>query len=300
MAQLGNEYLTLKKLVDDHVLDYFPKLDERTKVLSDSMEYSVTAGGKRLRSVLLLSFYKMAEEGADPAFALPFAAAVEYIQTYSLIHDDLPSMDNDDYRRGKLTNHKVFGEDMALLAGDALQSLAFETMLCDADKCEDAVLKARKVKAAYEIAKGTGTAGMVQGQVADVKTVSQNCDYETLRFIDANKTGAFIKSSILAGCFLGGADKTLTDAAALYGDCIGEAFQIVDDILDIISNVEELGKNTGVDAQLNKSTYPALLGLDNAKKRVDELLDTADNAIAAFDKYGIARDITKFLRDEIN
>ena len=296
---LGNEYMSLKKLVDDNIVSFIPEIGDEAGVLYDSIVYSLTAGGKRLRSVLMLSFYKMAEEKADMDFAMPFAAAIEFMQTCSLIHDDLPSMDNDDYRRGRLTNHKVFGDAIALLAGDALLSATFEVMLKDTDECKDPLLKARKVKAALEIAKGTGTSGMIQGQVADVINESKSCDFKTLRFIDENKTGAFIKSAVMAGCYLGNAKDELCKAASVYGECIGEAFQIVDDILDITGSLEELGKNTGVDAQLGKSTYPAILGLEESKKRAEELLQSAESAIAPFDEYGTALDIINFLKSEI-
>ena len=296
---LGKEYQSLKKLVDDNILTYLPAVDENAQVLYDAMKYSLCAGGKRLRSVLILSFFRLADKDADIKHALPFAEAAECIQTYSLIHDDLPAMDNDDYRRGMLTNHKVFGEDIAILAGDALLSAASEIMLSACCDDKNKIKAENKVRAALELCRGTGVSGMVQGQIADVKNAGNDCSLEYLRFIDENKTGAFIKSAVLCGCLLGGADEKLMKNAEVYGYSIGTAFQIVDDILDVIGDEKELGKKTGVDAALGKSTYVGILGLSEAKAMANRYLDEAENAVREYEAE-IAKDIIKFLRDEIN
>ena len=299
---LGPEYRKLKTLVDDHILDYIPEIDNKSVTIYDAMKYSLTAGGKRLRPILLLAFYELScKDKPDYSFALPFAEAVEFIQTYSLIHDDLPALDNDDYRRGQLTNHKVFGEDIAILAGDALLSAAYEVMLKDSLLYinENDKLK-KKVKASFEISKGTGVRGMVQGQVADVENEGKACSVELLDFIHSNKTAAFIKSSILAGCYLGGASKELIEDATVYGESLGHAFQIVDDIMDVISTKEERGKNVGGDALLEKSTYPAIYGLEESKKRAMELLNKAEAAIEDYkDKAIIQLDIIYYLKEQI-
>ncbi len=296
---LGSEYQSLKELVDDNILTYLPAVDPDAAVLYDAMKYSLTAGGKRLRSVLILSFFRLADKDTDIMHALPFAEAAECIQTYSLIHDDLPAMDNDDYRRGMLTNHKVFGEDIAILAGDGLLSAASEIMLKACCDETNAIKTENKIKAALELTKGTGVSGMVQGQIADVKNAGNDCSLEYLRFIDANKTGAFIKSAVLCGCLLGSADDALMKAAEIYGSSIGTAFQIVDDILDVIGDEKELGKKTGVDAALGKSTYVGILGLDGAKDMAVRYLNEAENAVKPYEAP-VAKDIIKFLREEIN
>lgn len=293
------EYNRLKNLAEDHILDYMPNIDNKCITLYDAMKYSLTAGGKRLRPVLLLAACEMCGENA--AFALPYAIAAEYIQTYSLIHDDLPAMDNDDYRRGKLTNHKVFGEDIAILAGDGLLSAAFETMnktmLMYLD--DEALLK-RLVRASFEISKGVGVRGMVAGQVADVENEGKSCSTEMLDFIHMNKTAAFIKSMCIAGCYLGGGDARMKEDLATYGECTGLAFQIVDDILDVIGDEEDLGKKTGMDAAMNKSTFPALYGLEASKTKAFELLSKARAAMEKYyDEAEVFNSVLDFLESEI-
>ena len=298
---LCKEFNELKKLVDEHILDYIPDIDPKSNILYDAMKYSLTAGGKRIRSVLMLSFYKLANPDGPISFALPYAEAIEFIQTYSLIHDDLPAMDNDDYRRGMLTNHKVFGEDIAILAGDGLLSSAYEVMLKDSLLyISEANELKKKVKAAFEISKGTGVRGMIQGQIADVENEGKPCSNEMLSFIDTNKTASFIKSSILAGCYLGGADKGLLEAAEIYGEALGHAFQVVDDIMDVISTKEERGKDVGKDQMLEKSTYPAIYGLEESKVIAKELLEKALNAIAIYDDAIIQKSIANYLLEQIS
>ena len=298
---LGPEYNKLKKLVDEHILDFIPEIDNKTVTLYDSMKYSLTAGGKRIRPILLLSFYKIASKSDDYSFALPFAEAIEFIQTYSLIHDDLPAMDNDDYRRGMLTNHKVYGENIAILAGDALLSSAYEVMLKD---CllyiSEAEKLKNKVKAAFEISKGTGVRGMVQGQVADVENEGKPCSTDLLEFIHSNKTAAFIKSAVLSGCYLGGASKELIEDATVFGESLGHAFQIVDDIMDVISTKEERGKDVGGDEEAGKATYPAIYGLEESKQKAIDLLNKAENAISDYTNLSeVPMAIINYLKEQI-
>lgn len=293
------EYNRLKSMVEDHILDFLPEIDSKSLTLYDSMRYSLTAGGKRLRSVLLLAACEFCGESVD--IALPYACALEYIQTYSLIHDDLPDMDNDDFRRGLPTNHKVYGPSIAILAGDGLLSAAFETMTKDMLLyLDDPERLKRKVRAAFEISKGTGCRGMVAGQIADIEAINKQCSKEMLDYIHLNKTAAFIRSSVLAGCYLGGGEKKRCNDMIIYGESLGLAFQIVDDILDVTGNPRELGKNTGVDKVLNKCTYPSLYGLQQAKDKAQALLEKARNAVADYyDEAEIFNGIIDYLEEAI-
>ena len=296
---MNAEYNRLKNLVESHILDFLPEIDSKSLTLYDSMRYSLTAGGKRLRSVLLLAACEFC--GLSAEAGLPYACALEFIQTYSLVHDDLPAMDNDDFRRGIPTNHKVYGEGVAILAGDGLLSAAFEVMTKDMllyfDNPEE--LK-RKVRASFEIAKGIGCRGMVAGQVADVESVHRQCSIEMLDYIHLNKTAAFIRSSVLAGCYLGGADKKKCQDISIYGESVGLAFQIVDDIMDVIGNPMELGKNVGVDKVAEKCTYPSVYGLEQSKGKAKELLEKARNVMADYyDEAEVFNAIIDYLEDEI-
>ncbi|MBQ1476172.1 MAG: polyprenyl synthetase family protein [Firmicutes bacterium] len=293
------EFNRLKNLINDHILDFMPVIDQKVSTLYDSMRYSLTAGGKRIRPVLMMAAGLMCGEKEE--FLLPFACAAEFIQTYSLIHDDLPAMDNDDYRRGMLTNHKVYGEDIAILAGDALLSASYEVMskqmllfLDDEDRLK------RLTRAMFELTKGTGVRGMVAGQVADVENEGKACSEEMLTFIHANKTAAFIKSVTLAGGYLGGADEQLLSDLRTYGEHVGLAFQIVDDILDIIGDEKTLGKKTHVDAQLDKATFPALYGLEKSVELAMGHLAKARDAMEKYyDEAEVFNYIIDFLESEI-
>ncbi len=281
------DYLRLYHLIEDHLLDCIPEVDDRASILTDAMRYSLLAGGKRIRPVLLLACCELAGERAETA--LPFACACEYIQTYSLIHDDLPGMDDDDLRRGKPTNHKVYGVGMAILAGDGLLSSAHEAMdrdmLLYLDRPE---LLKRRVRASHELAKGTGCMGMVAGQAADLTAEHGAPDPNMLSFIHANKTAAFIRSSVMCGAYLGGADRELLENLRVYGDCLGLAFQIVDDIEDVVSTPEERGKAVGGDAESEKLTYPAIYGIETSKSQALALIGKAR---AAVEKYGEAAQV---------
>jgi len=293
------EFSELKAMVEERLLPSLPKVAPEADVLRQSMEYSLIAGGKRIRPVLLLACCRIA--GGDVADALEFAVAAEYIQTYSLIHDDLPAMDNDDYRRGKLTNHKVFGEDVAILAGDGLLSAAWEVISRDlAASASDPVMLANKARAAYAIAEGTGVRGMVAGQIADIGSEHTLCSPEKLDFIHRNKTAAFIKACILAGAHIGGADEHLLSALSGYAELAGLAFQITDDIQDVIGDAKKRGKKTGGDADNEKSTYPALYGLERSQQKADELLCAARRILGGIpENTAVLQDLLDYLSEMV-
>lgn len=236
------------------------------KIISESMNYSLGAGGKRIRPLLLLEIAK--SYGANLNFAVEFALAIEMIHTYSLIHDDLPSMDNDDLRRGKPTNHVVFGEDIAILTGDSLLNLATEIMI-------EAIIKhggeLRSLKAMREILNAAGPSGMILGQVADIKYHDETLDRTCLDFINQNKTGKLLSSCIIAGAYLGNASQDEIEKLKGIGTDIGMLFQLVDDVLDVVGDEQKIGKRTQIDVKNNKTTYPSLLGLDETKKIITDL-----------------------------
>ena len=274
-------YYNYKDLIEEHLLDFLPEIDHKSITLYEAMKYSLSSGGKRIRPVLMLAACDFA--GGDINSALPYACAAEYIHTYSLIHDDLPAMDNDDLRRGMPTSHKVYGDAIAILAGDGLLTSAFEAMNKDMLLYLDTPeMLNRRVRASYELAKGSGCRGMVAGQVADIEGEGTHCSKELLEYIHINKTAALLVSTIRAGAYLGGADaKTLTDLTA-YGEQLGLLFQITDDILDACGNEEEMGKKTGVDVVKNKVTYVSLYGIDDAKKMAENLAQDAKETIACY------------------
>ena len=270
------DYLTLTEKTLSELL---PSEDTRERSLIESMKYSLEAGGKRVRPRLVFEFSALC--GGDPESAACFACAVEMIHTYSLIHDDLPCMDDADMRRGKPSNHRVFGEDIALLAGDALLTLAFETLSSDraAKAAGDRACRlASKTLAAY-----AGATGMVGGQVIDLESEGKSAPLEVLREMDYKKTACLIKAACELGCLSAGAGEKELRAASLYGESIGIAFQIQDDILDCTATDEELGKPVGSDSENGKSTYVSLLGIEKCRELVDELTEKAIKALDVFE-----------------
>ena len=253
---------------------YMPKEEGYQKTIIESMNYSLKAGGKRLRPILTLESCKIV--GGKEEDAIPFAIAIEMIHTYSLIHDDLPSLDNDDLRRGKPTNHKVFGEAMATLAGDALLNYAFELMLSSSIDKKDSN---KYLKAINEVAKHAGIYGMIGGQVVDVESENKIIDKDKLDFIHLNKTAAMIVGSMRAGAIIGGASEEELEKVTKYGRNIGLSFQIVDDILDITGDEEKLGKPIGSDIENHKSTYPSLLGLEKSREIARQLIEEGKSSI---------------------
>lgn len=258
--------------INSALKEYLPAADD---VVSQAMRYSVENGGKRIRPALLLEFCRVC--GGDYKKAMPFACALEMIHTYSLIHDDLPCMDNDDFRRGKPSCHIAFGEEYALLAGDALLTLAFETAMKSNLSAEITV------KAAKELAKAAGVMGMVGGQVLDLQNEGKKVGVSDLQKTDELKTGELIRAACVLGCVCAGADDKKIAAAEKYAHDIGIAFQIVDDILDVTSDEETLGKPIGSDEENQKSTYVSLLGTEKSRKTAEELTLNAQKALDAFD-----------------
>src|SRR5205809_387248 len=238
------------------------------------MRYSVMAGGKRLRPILVIAGCEAV--GGMAERVLPTACALELIHTYSLIHDDLPAMDDDDYRRGRLTNHKVFGEAVAILAGDALLTHAFRLVAGNVDGASDARAIADVVA---EIAEAAGTDGMVGGQVVDIESEGKTVSAETLDYIHTRKTAALIRASLRVGAMLAGAKPDALKAITRAGEALGLAFQIVDDILDVEGSLEELGKTAGSDQRKQKATYPALHGLEASRRRARQLIEDAKVAL---------------------
>lgn len=266
IKQLLNEKIWL---IDENLKKYLPEESDYPSIIFRAMHYSMFAGGKRLRPIMLLSVCE--SMGGKIEKAIPFACALEMIHTYSLIHDDLPAMDNDDYRRGMLTCHKKFGEDIAILAGDALLHHSFEIMANACCECNESVC----IKAMQAIAHGAGVYGMLSGQVADVISEGKQIDKKTLDFIHRNKTAAMIEGALKAGAILADANKEQVEQFCLAGEKIGIAFQIQDDILDVTSTLEELGKPIHSDEKNKKTTYVTLFGVEKSKQLVEKLSDEA-------------------------
>lgn len=266
-------------LVDSALRECVKIKDNPQKKIYEAMGYSLFAGGKRLRPVIMMMTAKML--GKEPEIVLPFACAIEMIHTYSLIHDDLPAMDNDDLRRGKPTNHKVYGEATAILAGDALLTLAFETAIsCDFE----GVCKKSVIRAAAELAKAAGADGMIGGQIVDID--SHDEDEELLKYLHSLKTGALIRASGVIGAILSGADGEQIDAIDGFCKNLGIAFQIQDDILDVEGNEADLGKPIGSDAENNKSTYVTLFGIEKARSLSEEYTRKAIRCLNIFENSG--------------
>lgn len=259
------------EMINSALESYMPKSDD---IVSQAMRYSVENGGKRVRPCLMLGFCELC--GGDVQKTLPLACALEMIHTYSLIHDDLPCMDDDDFRRGKPSCHVQFGYEYALLAGDALLTLAFERA-AEAELSPEITVAAIK-----ELAKAAGWAGMVGGQVLDLQNEGRQVTVEEIEKTDALKTGELIRAACVLGCMAAGKPEKIPFAAE-YARCIGIAFQIVDDILDVTSDTETLGKPVGSDDENEKCTYVSLLGLDRSREIVSELTASAKKALESFD-----------------
>ena len=277
----------------DAALDTFlPPPDERPTSIHQAMRYSVFAGGKRLRPGLCLEGGRIS--GAAESEVLPVACAIEMIHTYSLVHDDLPALDNDDLRRGLPTVHKKFGEDIAILTGDGLLTRAFQILV---GMNESTVPSANRIQAAREIAAAVGTVnGMIGGQVADLEAESRRASPEDLEYIHTSKTGALIRASVRVGALMGSADASVLDALSNYGMKIGLAFQIVDDILDVVSSAEVLGKTPGKDRNTDKATYPALYGLQESRRKARQLVNEAVDSLQRLDSEADnLRELARFI-----
>ena len=283
---------TLTKEYRNHIETYlsescFQHDSEPQKLLFSSMRYSLLAGGKRLRPVFVFDFCRMC--GGDWKAAVPFAAAVEMIHTYSLIHDDLPCMDNDDYRRGTLTNHKVYGEAMAVLAGDALLTAAFSYLAKAPFPAET------RIRAVDILSNCAGELGMVGGQVLDIQSEQRQCTKQEVLDIQSRKTGALIRAACLLGVLAGSGSDAQMEAASEFAAHVGLAFQIRDDMLDVIGNAAELGKATGADAL--KNTFVQLYGIDACDKMVRAHTSDALCALATFDDHAYMKQLALQLTD---
>jgi geranylgeranyl diphosphate synthase type II len=279
-----------RSMADAALERLIPTADQQPSSIHRAMRHSVFAGGKRIRPILCMEAGR-AVLGKLPAGIDDAGAALEMLHTYSLIHDDLPALDNDDLRRGRPTCHRVFGEAIAILAGDALQTQAYETLSrlkCPAEA---------RVRIIEEISRGTGTVnGMIGGQVVDLEAEHSKPDAETLEYIHRSKTAALITASVVSGGIYAGASAEQVDRLRSYGQAIGLAFQIVDDILDVTQTSEQLGKTAGKDVASEKATYPALFGLDESRRKAEELLESASKTLENFGRQGEAlNDLAKFL-----
>jgi geranylgeranyl diphosphate synthase type II len=269
-------YLTTRQKEIDRVLDcYLPKASTKPATLHKAMRYSLFAGGKRLRPILCLAAAEAC--GGKIKNALPLACALECIHTYSLVHDDLPSMDNDDFRRGRPTCHKVFGDGIAILAGDALLTIAFEIVSSarPAPRYNMSILL-------REVAVAAGSQKLIAGQVADLEAEGRNVKRDELRFIHENKTAAILKSSVRLGAMSANADAKKLRAITQFGHGLGLAFQVIDDILDLTQTSEILGKSAGKDVAAKKATYPAVIGLEKSRAEARRLTRQAHDALSVF------------------
>jgi geranylgeranyl diphosphate synthase, type II len=281
-----------RQSIDSYLKSYF-EAPSAPPVLHEAIKYSLFAGGKRVRPILALASYEAC--GGVPAKIIPQAAALELVHTYSLIHDDLPAMDNDELRRGKPTSHKVFGEAIAILAGDALLTEAFLMMVNSASN-KGVIKPLCLLKAVREVALSAGANGMVGGQAQDILSENSEPDADTLEFIHLHKTTALITASVRMGPILADSSRDKLYSLTRYGESIGLAFQIIDDILDIEGTTEELGKSAGADGKKKKLTYPLLFGIEGARQKAKDLIESATDALSIFSsEAGPLREIAKYL-----
>jgi geranylgeranyl diphosphate synthase type II len=274
-------YLKERKTLVDAALDRSIEV-EYPETIYESMRYSLMAGGKRVRPILCLASCELV--GGTIDMAMPTACALEMVHTMSLIHDDLPAMDNDDYRRGKLTNHKVYGENIAILAGDGLLTYAFEFIASQTKN----VPPERVLQVIVTFGRAFGAAGVVGGQVVDLESEGNpDTSLETLHYIHTHKTAALLEACVSCGAILAGADEEIRQRLSRFAQNIGLAFQIIDDILDITQTQEQLGKSAGKDVAAQKATYPSLLGLEESQREARELIEEAKAQLAPFGEKAI-------------
>jgi geranylgeranyl diphosphate synthase type II len=276
-VNLKNYLKSRQKKIDRSLDRYLPKENASPPTIHKAMRYSLFAGGKRLRPILCLAAAEACGGKIDNA--LPLACAMECIHTYSLVHDDLPSMDNDDFRRGRPTCHKVFGEGIAVLAGDALLTIAFEIV----SRVEFSPRYNMSILL-REIAVAAGSRKLIAGQVADLEAEGRKIDMAGLRYIHENKTAAILTTSVRLGAMSAGAKPKQLDAITKFGRALGLAFQIIDDILDVTQTAEKLGKSAGKDIAAKKATYPAVIGLEKSRTEAKRLTRQAHNALSIFDE----------------
>ena len=279
-------------LVDEALDRFLPPPDAYPEVIHQAMRYSLFAGGKRLRPVLVMAAAEAV--GGDPMRVIPAACAIELIHTYSLVHDDLPAMDNDDFRRGKPTCHRVYGEAVAILAGDALLTHAFGLLAKNAGYCQ--VPPERVVQVIEEVAAAAGTAGLIGGQVVDTLTEASRVDMPTLEYIHRHKTGALYRAAVRTGAILVGATGEQLSALTEYAEHLGLAFQIQDDILDVEGDPLKLGKPVGSDLRNRKATYPFFMGVEAARNRAREAVEAAIASLEIFDgRADFLRGLARFV-----
>jgi len=292
------EYLAQKRIAVDKALESLvPPATTFPPKVFEAMRYSLFAGGKRVRPIFALASAEAL--GAKTAGLLPIAGALELIHTYSLIHDDLPAMDDDDLRRGRPTCHKVYGEAIAILAGDGLLNRAFE-VLSDLRRLKT-VTAVRLIAITREISLASGVFGMVGGQVVDMESEGKDVDLPTLEYIHTHKTGALIRASVRTGAIYAKASEKRLKALTRYGERVGLAFQIADDILDVVGSREETGKDVGSDLKKGKKTFPSFYGLEESRKRAKEVADQALDALKDFDrKADPLRELAKYIVTRVN
>lgn len=285
------KYLDQKReIIDEALNQYLPPETEYPQTIHEAMRYSVFAGGKRLRPILVIAAAEVVGGGAEKV--LPTACAIELIHTFSLIHDDLPAIDNDDYRRGKLTCHKVFGEDMAILAGDGLLTHAFQLLAQNSEI--KTINKEAMPLVIKEVAAAIGTLGLIGGEVVDIQSEGKEIDLPRLEYIHSHKTGALIAISLRVGAMLVDAQEEEIEALFQYGKLIGLAFQIVDDILNVEGDEVQLGKPVGSDLRQKKATYPALFGIEASRQKARRLVEEAKKELEIFGEKG---EILRLLAD---
>lgn len=291
MSEFKNQLKEYVDFFESKLPDYLPGARAYQEVISDAVTYCITDGGKRIRPVLVLEFCRIF--CGEYSKAMPFAAAIEMIHSYSLAHDDLPCMDDDDMRRGKPSCHKKYGEANALLAGDALLTLAFDTIANRTDLTR--ISPSQALRACGVLAEKAGVYGMIGGQVIDLQSEGKKADIEILKLMDSKKTSALISAACQMGCIIGGADDEYIALSGEYAEKIGLAFQIVDDILDVKGDAKVLGKPVGSDSENDKSTYVSLLGLEKSQMIVDELTKEAIDILDRFDGSDFLKELTLFL-----
>ncbi len=291
-------YLHKKKIIVDRSLEKLvPPATTYPSVVHEAMRYSLFAGGKRVRPLLAIASAEAL--GASSVGLLPLAGSLELVHTYSLIHDDLPAMDDDDFRRNRPTCHKVYGEAIAILAGDGLLNMAFE-VLSDPKRLK-IVPAARMLAIIREISTASGVFGMVGGQVVDIQSEGRDVDLPTLEYIHTHKTGALIRASVRVGALYARAGKRQLAALSHYGELVGLAFQIADDILDLTGTREEIGKDAGSDLKKDKKTFPSFYGLEESRRRAVEVADKAVSLLKDFDrKADPLRELAKYIVERVN
>ncbi len=291
-------YLHKKKIIVDRSLEKLvPPATTYPSVVHEAMRYSLFAGGKRVRPLLAIASAEAL--GASSVGLLPLAGSLELVHTYSLIHDDLPAMDDDDFRRNRPTCHKVYGEAIAILAGDGLLNMAFE-VLSDPKRLK-IVPAARMLAIIREISTASGVFGMVGGQVVDIQSEGRDVDLPTLEYIHTHKTGALIRASVRVGALYARAGKRQLAALSHYGELVGLAFQIADDILDLTGTREEIGKDAGSDLKKDKKTFPSFYGIEESRRRAVEVADKAVSLLKDFDrKADPLRELAKYIVERVN